>query len=226
MPLGLKGAPATFQHFMSTVLSGIQGLKCLVYLDDIIVFGETLKVHNDKLREVFAKLRMHNLKLQPDKCEFLRKKVTYLGHRLTPQGLIPDSDKVVAVRKFPIPTNTRQLKGFLCLAGYYRRFIPSLSKIAEPLPELLRKNTPFVWNERTDEAFNTLKDLLTNEPLLQYPDFTKPFVLTTDTSNEALGSILSQGPIGRDLPIAYASRTLINAEKNYSSTEKELLAIV
>jgi len=83
-----------------------------------------------------------------------------------------------------------------------------------------------VWNRRTDDAFTTLKDLLTSEPLLQYPDFTKPFVLTTDVSNEALGAILSQGPIGRDLPIAYASRTLVNAEKNYSTTEKELLAIV
>ena len=96
MPFDLKGAPATFQRLMSTVLSGMQGLKCLVYLDDVIVYGETLKVHNNKLRGVFARLRLHNLKLQPD--EFLRKEVTYLGHRLTTQGLLPDSDKVKAVR--------------------------------------------------------------------------------------------------------------------------------
>jgi len=96
MPFGLKGAPATFQRLMSTVLSGMQGLKCLVYLDDVTVYGETLKVHNNKLRDVFARLRLHNLKLQPD--EFLRKEVTYLGHRLTTQGLLPDSDKVKAVR--------------------------------------------------------------------------------------------------------------------------------
>jgi len=89
MPFGLKGAPATFQRLMSTVLSGMQGLKCLVYLDDIIVYGETLQVHNDKLREVFARLRMRNLKLLPDKCEFLRKEVTYLGHKLTTRGLLP-----------------------------------------------------------------------------------------------------------------------------------------
>ena len=183
-------------------------------------------MQNDKLRDVFARLRMHNLKLQPEKCEFFRKEVTYLGHKLTTQGLLPDSDKVRAVKEFPTPTNTRQLKAFLGLCGYYRRFIPNFSKIAKPMTELLRKNTPFEWSQRIDEAFITFKDLLTSEQLLQYPDFTKPFVLTTDASNEALGAILSQGPIGRDLPIAYASRTLINAERNYSTTEKELLAIV
>jgi len=223
MPFGLKGAPATFQRLMSAVLSGMQGLKSLCYLDDLLIFGETLKVHNDRFRDVFARLRMHNLKLQPDKCKFLRK-VTYLSHKLTTQGLLPDPDKVREVREFSIPSNTRQLKGFLGLAGYYRRFIPNFSKIAKPLTQLLRRNIPFVWNHRTDEAFNTLKKLLTEEPLLHYPDFTKPFVLTTDASNEALGAILSQGPIG-DLPVAYASRTLVNAEKNYSTTE-ELLAIV
>jgi len=150
MPFGLKGAPATFQRLMSTVLSGMQDLKCLVYLDDIIVFGETFQVHNDKLRDVLARLRMHNLKLQPDKCEFFRKEVTYLGHRLTTKGLLPDFDKVKAVKEFPTPTNTRQFKGFLGLSGHYRRFIPNFSKIAKPLTELLRKNTPFVWNRRTD----------------------------------------------------------------------------
>jgi len=159
-------------------------------------------VQNDKLRDVFARLRMHNLKLQPEKCEFFRKEVTYLGHKLTTQGLLPDCDKVKAVKEFPTATNTRELKAFLGLCGYYRRFIPNFSKIAKPMTELLRKNTPSVWNQRIDEAFITLKDLLTSEPLLQYPDFTKPFVLTTDASNEALGAILRQGPIGRDLPIA------------------------
>ena len=149
---------------------------------------------------MFARLRMHTLKLQPDKCEFLSKEVTYLGHRLTTQGLLPDFGKVKAVKEFPTPTNTRQPKRFLVLSGYYRRFIPNFSKFAKPLTELLRKNTPFVWNRRTDEAFITLKDLLTSEPLLQYPDLTKPFVLTTDASYEALGAILSQGPIGLPMP--------------------------
>jgi hypothetical protein len=127
------------------------------------LFEETLKVHNDKLRDVFARLRLHNLKLQADKYEFLRKEVTYLGHRLISQGLLSDSDKVIAVREFPVHINTRQLKGFLGLAGYYRKFIPNFSKITKPLTELLRKNAPFVWNQRADAAFITLKELLTSE---------------------------------------------------------------
>ena len=133
---------------MSTVLSGMQRLKYLVYLNNIIVYGETLKVHNDKLRDVFARLRMHNLNLQPDKCEFLWKEVTYVGHKLTTEGLLPDSEKVAAVKEFPTPTNTLQLKHYLGLCGYYRKFIPNFSKIAKPLTELLKKNTPFEWNQR------------------------------------------------------------------------------
>ena len=158
-----------------------------------LVYGETLQIHSDKLRKVFARLRMHNLKLQPVKCEFLRKEVTYLGNKLTTHGLLPDPEKVAAARKFPTPTNTRELKQYLGLCGYYRRFIPNFSKIAKPLTELLKKNTPFEWNQRTEEAFVTLKELLTIEPILQYPDFTRPYVLTTDASNEALGAILNQG---------------------------------
>jgi hypothetical protein len=211
---------------MSTVLAGIQGIKCLVYLDDIVIFGETLQVHNEKLREVLGKMRKHNLKLQPDKCEFLRKEVAFLGHVITKDGVKPDEKKVEAVRNFPVPTCTRTLKSFLGLAGYYRRFLPNFSRIAKPLTELLRKNTPYVWDNKTDKAFNTLKESLITEPLLQYPDFTRPFVLTTDASNEAIGAVLSQGHIGRDLPIAYSSRTSNNAEKNYPTIAKELLAIV
>ena len=124
------------------------------------------------------------------------------------------------MREFPTLTNT-QLKLYLGLSGYYRLFIPNFSKIAKPLTALLKKNTPFEWNQRAEDAFVTLKDLLTNGPLLQYPDFTRQFVLTTDASNEALGAILSQGPIGQDLPISYASRALTNPEKNYSTTKKE-----
>jgi hypothetical protein len=158
--------------------------------------------------------------------EIHRKEVSYLGHIITPTGVRPDEKKVKAVKDFPEPRNTRQLKGFLGLAGYYRKFIPNFGKIAKPLTELLRKNVPYVWDDKTEAAFNELKTLLTTAPLLQYPDFTKPFVLTTDASNEALGAVLSQGPVGSDLPIAYASRTLIGPEKDYSTIDKELLSIV
>jgi hypothetical protein len=120
-------------------------------------------------------MRQHNLKLQPDKCKFLRKELSLLGHSITSNRVKPDERKVETVKNFPVPTTTRKLKSFLGLAGYYRRFIPDFSKIAKPLSELLRTNTPYVWNEKTQFAFNTLKELLTTEPLLQYPDFERLF---------------------------------------------------
>jgi hypothetical protein len=132
----------------------------------------------------------------------------------------PDEKRIKAVRDYSEPQTTRELKQFLDLTGYYRRFIPNFSKIAKPLTELLKKDLPCTWNDKTERAFVTLETLLTTEPLLQ------TFVLTTDASNEVIGAVLSQGPVGKDLPIAYASRTLNNAEKNYPTIEKELLATV
>ena len=220
MPFGLKGAPATFQRLMTTILSGIQGIKCLVYLDDVVVFGENLEVHNERLREVFGRMRRYNMKLQPDKCEFLRKEVSYLGHIIGQAGVRPDKKRITAVKEYPEPRTTRELKGFLGLAGYYMRFIPNFRKIAKPLTELLKKNAPYIWNDKTNEAFISLKTLLTTEPLLQYPDFSRPFILYTDASNDAIGAVLRQGAIGKDPPIAYASRTLNNAERNYPTIEK------
>jgi hypothetical protein len=181
-----------------------------------------LKVHNERLKEVFARLRSYNLKLQPDKCKFLRREVLYLGHHLTCNGLLPDKSKLSAVKEFPIHTTTKKRKGFLGIAGYYRHFIPNFSRTAKRLTNLLKNNTPFIWKAKTDKSFNTLKRLLTSQPLLQYPDFFKPFILTTYASNDALGAVLSQGDIGRDLPVAYASRKLSKDERNYSTVEKEL----
>ena len=140
------------------------------------------------------------MKLQPDKCEFLRKEVSYLGHVIGQDGVRPDEKRIEAVKEYPRPKTTRELKGFLGLAGYYQRFIPNFSKVAKPLTELLKKDAPYVWNDKTEEAFASLKTSLITEPLLQYPDFSQPFVLTTDASNEAIGAILSQGPIGKDPP--------------------------
>ncbi|XP_046393726.1 uncharacterized protein LOC124161448 [Ischnura elegans] len=226
MPFGLKGAPATFQRLMNTVLSGLQGLRCFVYLDNIVIFGNDFHSHNDRSKEVFGRLREYGLKLQPEKCEFLRTEVNYLGHVISEEGVKPDPGKVEMIHKFPRPKNTKQLQSFLGLAGYYRRFIHNFSQIARPLHELLKKNAEFEWKGEQEEAFQNLKEILMTEPILQYPDFSRPFLLTTDASNKALGAILSQGTPGKDLPIAYASRALNKAEKNYSTIEKELLAIV
>lgn len=226
MPFGLKNAPSTFQRLMNTVLSGLQGLHCFVYLDDCIIYSSDLSSHMEKLRLVFDRFREFNLKLQPDKCEFLRHEVSYLGHIITDKGVAPNPDKVKAVTTFPIPKNAKDVKSFLGLVGYYRRFIENFSKITKPLTSLLKKDTSFHWSFEQDQAFNILKEKLTTAPLLQYPDFSQPFVVTTDASNYAVGAVLSQGSIGKDKPIAYASRTLNKAEGNYSTTEKELVAII
>jgi len=131
-------------------------------------------------------MRKYNMKLQPDKCKFLRKEVSYLGHVIGQNGVRPDERRIKAVKDYPQPKTTRELKGFLGLAGYYRRFVPNFSRIAKPLTELLKKDTPYVWSDKTDEAFTSLKTALTTEPLLQYPDFSKPSILTTDASNDTI----------------------------------------
>ncbi|KAL4153262.1 hypothetical protein QTP88_001095 [Uroleucon formosanum] len=215
LPMGLKNSPPTFQRLMNNVLCNLIGLKCLVYLDDIIVFSTDLSEHDKRIREVFSRLRTHNLKLQPIKCEFLRKEVIYLGHKLTEKGVQPDERKIKSVKTFPIPTTVKEIKSFLGLTGYYRNFVPDYGKIAKPITNLLRKGIEFIWTSECQEAFEKLKIILCNEPLLRYPDFEKPFIITCDASNYAVGCVLSQGVIPADLPIAYASRTLNKAEINY-----------
>ena len=192
MPFGLKNAPATFQRLMDQVLTGLQGTELFVYLDDIVLYASSLHEHSVKFRKLADKLRTAGLRLQPNKCEFLRKEVTYLGHIINREGVKPDPKKLIAVRNFPAPRTDKQIKQFLGLAGYYRRFIPNFSKIAKPLTELLKKEIKFQWSEKQQHSFDTLKNLLCSKPLLQYPDFTKPFVLTTDASGYAIGGILSQ----------------------------------
>lgn len=226
MCFGLKGAPATFQRLMNRVLQGINGFKAFVYLDDIVVISTTLDEHITQLREVFTRLRKYNLQLQPPKCEFLKHEVRYLGHIITEDGVKPDPEKISCVVNYRTPSNAKEVKSFLGLIGYYRRFVKDFSKIAKPLTNLLKKDEPYRWTDKCQEAFQLFKDILTNKPLLQYPDFSQPFNVTTDASNIAIGAILSQGEVGKDLPISYASRTLNKAEINYNTTEKELLSII
>lgn len=227
MPFGLKKSPATFQRLMRIALTGlINNFRCLVYIDDIIVTSDTLENHVKTLKEVFRRLSLHNLKLEPKKCFFLRREVIYLGQLITEDGLKPDPIKIKCVQDFPTPTSQKEVKSFLGLAGYYRRFIPDFSKIAYPIVKLLKKNAPFDWTDLQKEVFKTLKEKLCSEPVLQYLNFNEEFTLTTDASGYATGTVLSQGPKNRNLPLAYFSRTLNKAEQNYDTSSRELLAIV
>ncbi|XP_074027679.1 uncharacterized protein [Leptinotarsa decemlineata] len=182
------------------------------------------------LSKVFERFRETNLKVQLDKSEFLQREVAFLGHIITSEGIQPNPQKIEAILKYtpnnPIPRTTKEIKGFLGLLGYYRKFIKDFAKITKPLTFCLKKNQKIEHTPKFIECFETCKNLLVNEPLLQYPDFTKPFNLTTDASNFAIGAILLQGPIGKDKPIAYASRTLNESEQNYTTIEKEMLAMV
>lgn len=226
MPFGLKNAPSTFQRVMNNVLRGYQNEICLVYLDDIIIFSTSLQEHVQRLKLIFERIRQSKLKIQLDKSEFLHKEVAYLGHKITRDGVMPNPDKVEAVKNFPVPRTQKEIKSFLGLAGYYRKFIKDFAKITKPLTSCLKKNSKIEHTPSFMQSFNHLKTLLINAPILKYPDFTKPFVLTTDASNVALGAVLSQGTPPNDQPIAYASRTLNDTEQKYSTIEKELLAIV
>jgi hypothetical protein len=158
--------------------------------------------HDTKLREIFSRFRKYNLKLQPDKCKFLRKELNYLGLLITKEGFKPDPAKVDANKKFLRPENGKQLKIVQGMAGYYREFMPRFSKIELPLHALLKKDATFTSMIDQDNTFQNLKAKLTTHPILQYSDITNEFVLTTDASNLGLGAVLLQGEIGKDLPIA------------------------
>lgn len=226
MSFGLCNSPSTYQRMMDIVLSGLQGIEIFIFMDDIIIYSQTLEEHMQKLRRVLERLKEAGLTLQPDKCHFLRRKVVYLGHVISENGVQPDPDKIRAVKEFPIPKSKKNVKQFMGLANYYRRFIHNMAKIAKPLNDTLKKSSQFKWTEQCQAAFDTLREILCEDLILQYPDFNKPFIVTTDSSDYALGAVLSQGQIGSDLPVAYASRSLNKAEKNYSTTQKELLAII
>ena len=174
MPMELKGAPSTFQSLMDKVLSGLQGIELFVYMDDIVVYAESLEEHTRKLRKLFGRLKTSGLILQPDKCLFLKKEVAYQGHIISEKGVKPDPRKIEAVSEFPRPKTAKNIKQFLGLAGYYRKFIPNFAKIANPLFPLLKKGQPFIWKKPQEESFITFKRILCSEPLLQYPDFSKP----------------------------------------------------
>ena len=223
MPFGLVNAPATFQRLMEIVLSGLARSVCVVYLDDVLVFGCTMEEHNANLTQVMERLRRAGLRLRPEKCRFALPKVEYLGHVISEQGIRTDSRKVEAVQQFPVPQDLKTLRSFLGLASYYRKFVPGFAKIAGPLHALTKKDVPFAWTHNCQKAFSDLKELLINSPLLVFLDFSKPFVLETDASGAVLAQKQDDGSVR---PIAYASRSLQPHERNYGITELEGLGVV
>jgi len=208
---------------MNNLLEDLIYKGCLVYLDDIIFFFTSLEEHILSLKKVFQKLRDANLKLQLDKCEFMKKETEFLCHIVTTTGIKPNPKKISAIINFPIPKTPKEIKSFLGLCGFYRKFIPIFANIVIPMTIKLKKGATInIKDKPYIEAFEKMKILITSDPILIYPDFSKSFSLTTDASNMAIGAVLSQN----HKPICYASRTLNEHEINYSTIEKELLTIV
>jgi hypothetical protein len=182
--------------------------------------------HVMKLEEIFKRLERANFKIQPDKCVFGTDTVEYLGHVVIRDGIKPDPRKVRAIEQYPTPQTVRDVRAFIGLAGYYRRHVRNFAEIAKPLTTVTKKEVPFKWTVEQQQAFDKLKQILSTEPLLIYPDFSQPFTVACDASTKAVGAVLSQMRNGEDRPIAYCSRQLNSAESKYSITELELLALI
>lgn len=227
MPFGLHGAPATFQRMMDKLLRGLEEFSA-AYIDDLIIFSSNWEEHLQQIRTVFGRLRAAGLTVKPAKCQFGMSECIYLGHVVGNGVIRPDPEKLAAVKMFPTPTTKKQVRAFLGLTGYYRKFIPKYAAIATPLTDLTRKNAPTQapWDAECDRAFNRLKEILCGDPVLRSPDFEKQFVVQTDASNRGVAAVLSQrDDKGEDHPVAFFSRKLLPREVQYSTIEKECLAI-
>src|SRR6266511_941893 len=227
MPFGLKNAPPTFQRMMNEILKDWLDEFVVVYIDDIMIYSKTFEEHLKHIEKILKKLKEVNLMLKLSKCKWGERNIEFLGHVVGNDGLKPDPRKIDKIKNLPIPTTQKGVRSVLGLCGYYRKFVKGFSKIAKPLNELLKKGKQFEWTESQQKAFEELKEKLIQYPILSYPDYEKEFILITDASGRGLGAVLSQlNDEGKEIVIAYASRSLVQAEKNYPITDQECLAIM
>lgn len=220
MPFGLTNAPATFQSTMNKLLINQLRKNVVVFFDDILIYSKTVSEHSRHLKEVFSLLQSNSFFIRKTKCCFGLTELNYLGHIITTEGVKPDPEKLVAVKNWPQPKTVKQVRAFLGLTGYYRRFISRYAQIASPLTELLKKGG-FVWGDTAEEAFELLKEALVSAPVLAYPDFSLPFIVETDACNIGVGAVLAQ----LEHPVAYYSRKLSSVRQKASTYAKELWAI-
>lgn len=228
LPMGLTNAPSVFMAAMNRVLHGLP--FAVVYLDDILIFSKSPEEHVRHVEEVLRRLDRDKFFAKLSKCDFFQTSIKFLGHIVSAGGISPDPDKVKVIHDWKTPTNVREVRSFLGLANYFRKFVEHYSELATPLVNLTRGNvssrkskfTSIIWDEACQDAFDRIKAALTNAPVLALPDFTRPFVLTTDASGHTIGAILLQD--GR--PIAYESKKLTPAEMNFHTPDRELLAVI
>ena len=229
MPFGLCNAPATFQCLMQNTLGELNLTYCIIYLDDVIVYGHTEEEHLEHLRIVLECFREFNLKLKPSKCSFFQSEIVYLAHHVSKEGIHPSDENVWAILEFPMPETYTEVRAFCGLPGHYRCFIRNFAHLACALYDLLGdeiKMGPVTLTPEAEEAVRVLKEKITSAPELVFPDFNKPFLLETDASKEGLGVVLLQKQDdGHYHPVAFGSRMLMPSEQNYHSSKLEFLAL-
>ncbi len=226
MPFGLTNAPATFQTLMNDIFRPFLDTFVMVYLDDILIYSTTLEEHESHVRQALQVLRKHRLYCKMSKCEFFKKEVGFLGHVLTGDGVKADPRKIQSVVDWPPPTNVKQVRSFLGLANYYRRYVHGFANMATPLTYLTKENVAFLWTHEQARSFEALKMALTTSPVLKNPEFGEPFRITCDASEFAVGAVLSQATPEGERPVAFLSQSLTDTQRRWPTHDRELHAIV
>ncbi|UYV65175.1 K02A2.6-like [Cordylochernes scorpioides] len=227
MPFGLKNAPSTFQRIIQHIIGNLLWNGVCNYQDDILIYSSTFKDHIELMKKIFDKLKENNIKLKLKKCSFAKQEIRYLGHIIGHNKIKPDPEKTKAINEFPQPKTVKQVRQFLGLAGYYRKFIPKFSEIADPLTSLTRKNKLFKWTTEVNKSFQELKSHLSTDPVLSTYDPSLPCKLYTDASKLGIGAILAQiGNDNQEHVISYYSGKLLPHQQNYSAFELECFAVV
>ncbi|GJQ91058.1 reverse transcriptase domain-containing protein [Tanacetum coccineum] len=226
MPFGLCNAPGMFQRCMMAIFQDMIKETMEVFMDDFSVFGDSFSSCLSHLDKMLKWCEDTNLVLNWEKCHFMVKESIVHGHKISKSGIEVDKAKVDVIAKLPHPTSVKGIQSFLGHAEFYRRFIQYFSKIARPMTHLLEKDTPFIFSKECVESFNLLKKKLTEAPILVAPDWDLPFKIMCDASDFAVGVVLGQRKTKHFQPIHYASKTMADAQDHYTTTEKELLAVV
>ena len=228
-PFGLSQAPAYFQLLINKVLMGCSSFA-MGYLDDIIIFSKTEEEHLQHLEEIFVRLRKFGLKMKCEKCSFFKKHIQYLGHLVSEKGFKPLPEKLESIRKMPAPRTAKEVKQFLGLIGYYRKFVPCFADISRPLTKLTHHNVVFEWTDQCAKAFNHLCELLMEYPILRYPNPTQGYILYTDASRIGWSGVLTQEHLDekgktKNHPICYISGQFTGSQLNWAALTKEAYAI-
>jgi hypothetical protein len=222
MPYGVIGGPRTFQKAMNHILSPLLRKCVIVFIDDNLIYSQTWKEHLQHITMVLKILQEHEFKVNLSKCSFVQQKLHYLGHVINPEGVATYPKKVAIVQNWPTPINVKDVRSFLGMAGYYRKFVQNFGLIGKPLTNLLKKGEQFVWTRQAEEAFQTLKRALVTAPVLSMPNFSQTFEVETDASDKGIGAILQQN----GHPIAFISKALGPKNQGLSTYEKECLTIL